>query len=277
MRVTSIGLWVGEEEVANFSYDDPMSLQPYMARAILGLDADELKPGFYGFGAGSGQKFYNVERPKPTVVMRIVLNPSSELRMTFSQLRDNLYRVIAANRSAEVMIKFFAGATQVAEIPAGITKFEVPHNSQTPELQITAECRDTLLRAPNPVDLENNDLSGTNPIAITDGLSTAPHGFEFYASITSPISQFRIHDPDNEWGFEIQYDFLTGDDLFFSSVGTDKEVWVERSGVRTYLADKIEPASLWPVLFHGVNEFVIDELASVNIDLISFKAAYWGV
>ncbi len=129
MRVSSIGLWVEDVQVANFSYEDPMSLEPYMARAIVGLDADELTPGFYGVAAGSGRKYYNVERTKPEIVMRIVLNPNAQLKMTFSNLRDNLYRVIAANRSAEVTLRFMAGATTVATISGGVTKFEVPHNS----------------------------------------------------------------------------------------------------------------------------------------------------
>lgn len=277
MRVTSIGLWVEEVEVASFSYEDPMSLNPYMLRAIVGLDADELTPGFYGFGAGSGRKFYNVERPKPTIVMRIVLNPNSELKMTFSQLRDQLYRVIAANRNAGVVLRFYSGATVVAQIECGATKFEVPHNSQTPELQITVKGRDTLLRSPNPVYLEAADLSTTNPIEITDGSSTAPHGFEMEFDFTAATSQFRIHDEDDEWGFEVVYDFQIGDKLYISSVTTDKVVKVIRGGVTTFLGDKIKPDSIWPILFYGQNFFVIDELASVDISYVQFHAAYWGV
>lgn len=277
MRVSAIGLWVGDEEVARFSYEDPNTIQPYMARAVLGLDADELMPGFYGKGQGSGRKFYNVERPKPVVVIRIVLNPSSPLKMTFSQLRDNLYRTIAANRSAETQLRFYAGATTTAIIGCGVTKFEVPINSQTPELQMTLTCRDSLLRAPNSVYLEAEDLATTNPIDITDGSSTAPHGFEMQFTFTANEPQFRIRDPDNEWGFEVEYDFETGDELYISSVGNEKAVTVTRGAVTTPIADKIRPDSLWPILFYGQNFFTIDELDSVDIDYIEYHAAYWGI
>lgn len=277
MRVTSIGLWVEDVEVAEFSYEDPMSLNPYMARAVIGLDADELTPGFYGEGSSSGRKFYQVERPKPVVVIRIVLNPNASLKMSFSQLRDNLYRTIAANRTASVTLKFNSGATLVAQIDGGASKFEVNHNSEVPELQMTIKCRDNFLRSPNPVYLDADDIPAVNPIEITDGASTAPHGFEMEFEFTSAESQFRIHDEDNDWGFEIVYDFEVGDVLYISSQITDLRAQVTRSAVTTQIADKIRPDSVWPVLFHGQNFFVIDEIDSVDIVYVQYRAAYWGV
>lgn len=277
MRVTDIGLWANGEEVADFSYEDPMSLNPYMMRAVIGLDADNLKPGFYGFGAGSGKKYYSVAAPPKDIVMRIVLNPNSELRMTFSQLRDNLYRAIAATRGAGVTVRFSAGASVLAQVEGHITKFEVPINSRTPELQITIHCKDPILRAPNSVYLEGPDLSSTNPIDITDGLSTAPHGFEMGVTFTAAEPEFVLRDPDGEWAFTVVYDFEIGDTLDISSIAADKAVKVTRSAVVTYLGGNIKPDSLWPVVFPGQNEFTIEELASVDIDYVQFYPAYWGV
>lgn len=279
MRVTSIGLWADDEEVGNFSYDDPFSLNPYMLRAVIGLDADDLTPGFYGFGQANGRRFYNIVQGKREIVMRIVLNPNSDLKMSFSQLRDNLYKAISSSRSSTVTVRLSAGATSVAQVEGRIVKFEVPINSQTPELQITVQCTDPTLRAINPVLLEQDDFPNplTNPIEITDGISTAPHGVELEFEITSAISQFRLRSEDSDWFFEVVYDFEIGDILRISSLSTLKEVRVIRSSVDTFLGDKINPASVWPVLFPGSNKIFLDQVASVDMVYAVFWPVYWGV
>jgi hypothetical protein len=93
--------------------------------------------------------------------------------------------------------------------------------------------------------------------------------------------QDAVTNPD--WKFKIvpTGGFLTNDVLHLDSNLNNKHLYLERAGVNTYLADKIEPGSVMPVIFPGKNVFHAAELSGGNfifdwIDF-SFYPAYWGV
>src|SRR6478736_1977443 len=179
MRVTNITLNANEEEVAEFAFRNPKSTGTYVAKAIVGLDADEIVPKFYGFSLDGSQRFFDRSQKKRDVVMRIALNPRRVINETYSDLREEIYKAVASNRTGEVELHFYSGATLVAYLSGYLTKIEVPHTTKTPEMQITIHCDQPFLRAVNPVRLEANHISATNPVVIADSLSTAPHGFKF--------------------------------------------------------------------------------------------------
>lgn len=282
MRVTSVTLYADPgEEVITFSLRDPDSRAQYIVRNITGLDAEELIPRFYGAGLYTKPKFFDIGIKPRDIVMRIVLNPRIRLDESYSDIRDDLYRAISATRTGMVMLHFNAGATTVSRIGGFITKFEVPYFTQLPEVQITVRCDDALFKAINPVIFNPADLKTTNPILIADSLSTAPHGFYMQLTFKATAASFTIQDvPTNpEWKFKIipNGGFLSGDVLYFSSDWSNKYLYMVRGGVTTYLIDRIEPQSIWPIIFPGANSFQFVDIASFNWNSLSYYAAYWGV
>jgi hypothetical protein len=43
------------------------------------------------------------------------------------------------------------------------------------------------------------------------------------------------------------------------------------------LLDRIEPTSVWPIIFPGFSEFHFTNIASFDWDYIKFRPAFWGV
>lgn len=281
MRVTSISMLSNDKEAISFDLRNVASQSPYMVKTIIGLDADELIPRFYGFSKNGTKKFYDFKLKPRDIVMRIVMNPRFNLDESTSYIRDTLYRAISATRTGQLQLQFQAGASTVARIYGHMTKFEVPYFSKTPELQITIRCDDPMFRGLNPVIYETADLSTGTVVEVADSLSTAPHGFTMNVNIQSTLSEFVISDKatDPDWEFKVipATSFLSGDILYMSSEFNARELYRIRGGVTTYLLDAIDPSSYWPLIFPIFNEFYFAQAAAFSWDFLRFDAAYWGI
>jgi hypothetical protein len=288
MRVTTVGLYSNETEVATFSLREPDPTNQYMVKQMVGLDADEIITKFYGIGTLSGDKYYDVHTNSREIVIRLVLNPRYVLGESVSNIRDELYRAISANRTGEIALRFNSGGATVATISGFISKFEAGLFSKTPEVQITIQCSDGMLRGFAPVTLDNAEMATTNPVAITDSLSTSPHGFEMCITYTVAETEFLIRKAeDDDWSFEIipgiinVGDGLTGfqiaDKLTFNSRASNRALYVTRGGTDYPILDKVVLDSIWPIIFPGTNEFYMTNLSSFTWDYVSFYPAYWGV
>jgi hypothetical protein len=253
----------------------------YQVRNILGLDAEEILPKFYGFGLNTKARMYDLRLKPRDIILRVILNPNFRVDESYSDIRDDLYRSISAARTSQVVLHFKAGPTIVARIYGFITKFEVPYFVKLPEVQFTINCNDPLFRAINPVLFAPAQLATVNPVLLPDSLSTAPHGFTFQATFKAAAASFTIQDlpTQPEWQFVVTPTggFLTGDVLYFSSEYLNKYCYMVRGGVTTYLMDKIAPTSVWPMIFPGQNSFQFVNLASINWNTLQYYAAYWGV
>lgn len=281
MRVTSVSVIANESEAIRFDLRNVESKSPYQVRTIIGLDADELIPKFYGFSRDGSKKFFDFSLKPRTIVMRIVLSPRFHLGESYSYIRDNLYRTISATRSGEIELQFHAGASTVARINGFITKFEVPYFSKTPELQLTVRCNDPFFRSINPTIMEASDLGYSNPVVVADSASTAPHGLHMHVTMTAAIPSFTIQDrqTDPEWMFKVLPfgGFQVGDVLHLSSEFTNKQLYYVRGGVTTHLMDKIELTSVWPTVFPGFNEFWFPDMGSFTWGDLEYITTYWGV
>jgi hypothetical protein len=284
MRITDIALNSNDSEIAVFSFRNPASTGKYVAKAVIGLDTDEIVSKFYNFGLTGKTRFYDISLTKRNIVMRIALNPRSIINETSSDLRDDLYKAISSNRTGEVQLYFYAGSTLISYLSGFVTKVEVPHFSKLSEIQITIHCSNPLMRAVNPVRLETNQISATNPVIVADNLSTAPHGFKFNLTFNMDTTSFTIQDkPTPDWKFVVtpgtiagQTGFKTGDVLYFSSDYNDKQLYIIRASTTYPVIDKIQLGSVWPVLFPGQNDFHIISNA-FTWNQIEYYAAYWGV
>lgn len=283
MRVTDVAIWANEEEVVSFSLRKEKTKSRYIARQILGMDATEITPKFYGRSSFSGERFYDFGMKPRELVIRVILNPSFELNEEYNTVRDELYRAISASRTGKIEIRFHSGASVVAKLMGFVTKLEAGYFNKLPEAQLTIRCDDPMFRGLNPVRVETADIPAVNPLRLSDTVSTAPHGFSACVSITNPLTEFIIQEKqtDPEWEFHVVPDggFDVGDKVLFSSDMASKYLYVIPSGGTDpiYLIDKIEPGSMWPVLFPGSNEVYFPDWGSFVIDYVEYYTAYWGV
>lgn len=281
MRVTSVELHpAGSTEVCVLSFRDPRGLNPYNVKGMSGLDAsDGIAPKFYGVSANSVAKFFNLSLQKREVGLSISLSPNRTVDETYSDLRDDLYRMIASSRTGLIQIQFKNETGVVAAISGFVTKLEAPHFEKTPEVEFAIQAVDPWLKAPAPV---NVDVVGLNlaDVNIQDLLSTAPHGFDFQMTFLANLASINISDPtDGSWSFVVTPvgGFLTGDVLHFSSDPSNKLLYIVRGAATIYLADVIAPGSIWPILFPRDNHFGAVSPGSMHIDAISYYPTYWGV
>lgn len=287
MRITSIELTCCDEQILTGALRAPGDTDRFLVKAIYGLDADELVPKFYGFGANTGTPFYRFGMKTREIVMRLVLAPNWENSDTYSSVRDQLYRAISKSRNGTVELQLKSTATTVAVISGQIVKFEVPHFNQDPELQITIRCEDPVFRSLTDMEYVDADFDSTGYISIPDQVSTAPHGFEMQVTfLKDAFTGFTIQDDSTyDWRFHVtappNYSdkFQLNDVLYFKSEYGKKELWVQRFPAKQNLMEMVSMDSVWPVIFPGDNEFYLPQYlnADYTIDFIRFKSAYWGV
>lgn len=281
MKLTSVELHPkNSENVVVLSFKDPRRLERYNVRDISGLDADEIIARYYGTSSEDGKvKFYSFALEKREPIFRIELNPRFGQDESYSDLRDDFYKMIASSRTGLIEIQFKNGNVVVATISGFVSKFESPNFTKTPEILLTVKCKEPMLKAPEPVEMNvlNLDPAAT---MINDPQSTSPHGFKFELGFVNDLASLVLTDPfDASWRFEVMPagGFLAGDVLHFSSELNDKHLYVVRGGVTIHLANVITPSSVWPILFPGENTFSFENDASVVWEAISYYPTYWGV
>lgn len=281
MKVTSVELHPsGSSVVIPLSYRDPSRLQPFNVKDIGGLDADEIVAKYYGVSADSNDLFFNFSMEKRDVVMRIGLNPQFTDNQSYSDLRDILYRAISSSRTGLLDIQFKDGDVVVAVVSGRFTKLVPVHFAKDPEVELTIKSDDPMLKAPNPVDVNVVGLDPSDTV-IEDLISTAPHGFVFDLEFDAAHASLVITDPGSgSWSFGITPEggFLDNDVLHFSSNPKDKQLYIVRGSDTIHLADKIDPGSMWPVIFAAVeNHFALSTPATLHWDSISYYPTFWGV
>jgi hypothetical protein len=281
MRVTNVSLYSNNIETVAFSLSQAEPDARYYVRDMTGLDSEDLIPRFYGFGAQTKTKFYDFVLKPRLIVIRFVLNPRFNLDESYSDVRDTLYKSISSARSGLVYLNFNSGGTTVARIAGFITKFEVPYFTPLPEVQLTVRCDDPVLRGISPVLYKQIDLKTVNPIIIPDSMSTAPHGFSFQVTFKAACPSFTIQDQQSnpDWKFQVvpAGGFLAGDVLNFSSDYVNKQLYITRGGVITYLVDKITTDSIWPTIFPGITTLYFVDIANFDWNNLEYYATYWGV
>lgn len=281
MRVTAVEIFSTTlEEPISFPLDNSDPTSRYSVKQILGLDAEEIFAKFDGWSLTSGE-FYSMSMQSKEIVMRVALNPRFDLDESYSDIRDELYRAISANRSGLLEIHFRAGATTVARIFGSIKKMEASHFTNQPEVQLTFSCDDPMFRGVTQVVYSSADLGSTVQQIVPDTISTAPHGMDLKITFTGAAAQLTIQDDPTTptWKFKVTPSggFLSGDVLYLSSEFSNKYVYMVRSSTTTQLADKISPDSVWPTIFPGSNTFHFLEKANFNWNYIQFYPCFWGV
>lgn len=284
MKITTIELYSAGNVSATLSLNDPSNASPYIVKALIGLDADEITPRYDGSSTGL-VKNYNLTLERREIVMRLVLNPNYAGAQSYSSLRDQIYKVIASSRTGVLELRFKDGATTKATISGFVTKLEAPHTSEIPEIQITMECAEPMLENPTVTNVTTAGL--TSPFTITDSVSTAPHGLEMGITFTNVVTaEFKI---GNSSAFDWKFGVLLGDILNNSTVGfqigdqlhinsryNKRAIYIIRGGQTIHVADRIVANSSWPVLFPGANPMYITP-TTWTWNYLRYYHAYWGV
>lgn len=257
MKITSIELHPeNSSDVLTLSFRDPKNINPYNVKAITGLDADSLDSRL--------------------IALRIGLNPSYR---SYSDLRDVLYKMIAASRTGRVQIQFLNGLNISAVISGYISKLEAPHFEQIQEVTLTVQCDESILKSPTPYLMPVDGLD-LNTINIPDDESTAPHGLTLQLHVLANITYISITAPaDPSWLFQAVPNggFFYGDEVYLSSEANNKYFYIIRNGVTVQMGDAILPGSIWPLIFPGNNIFSFGNASSLRLDAIAFYRAYWGI
>lgn len=272
----------GSDQVISMSFQDPTLSSPYVLKALLGLDIDEVSTRYYGKGV-SGKPFYAMDVGGRTVVIQVVLNPNYALGQTVKSLRANVYRAISSTRTGALTLRFLDGANSIATISGFVQKVEAEHFSSSPELKITLDCsREPLLRSEQSYSVPVNFSNPVQAI-VEDDVSEAPHGVYMELLCTNPVFGISFYDAvPIEWQFVIRpllinnsSGFLSGDILRVSSEEHNRFVYIVRNGQEFQLANYVEPGSVWPIIFPGTNIF--NRTANFNWVSINYRHAYWGI
>lgn len=283
MKITSISLYSEENEIANFDFKDPTSCNPYVAETVLGLDADEITPKFYGFTKTTRKRMVQFSLKPREIVFKIILNPHRVVKETYSDLRDNLYKAISSIRTGEIDIRFNSGNPWFAYIKGQITKFESNLSSKEPSIQLTVYCEDPIIRGFSAAQfLADSSPTGLEPFIVVDTVSNAPHGCEIQITMNANMSDFSIIDSvavstDPDWEFKLVYDFETGDILNVNSQSGVKAVTVTRGVDVIPIANAITPDSVWPIIFPRTNEITFSSPEDITLDYLEFTPEFWGV
>lgn len=293
MKVNRIALWTADKEVVDFPFSPRTDRQAYTAREVIGLDANEIVPKFYGRNANTRARYYLPTIGKREIVIKISLNAKLDVWETYSGLRDVLYKGIASTQDGKMELRFMAGPSVIAKLDGFVTKFEAPLSSAVPDVTMTISCDDGILRSMEPIIKDNYDNSaiGQLKLIIADNDSTAPHGLTFEVQFTDTVVTpfFSIQnksEPAPDWFFRIApgiiaggpNGFANGDRLFFTNEGAEKSVFMIRGSTTYYLADRIVAGSIWPVVYPGTNTWVINRsTGTYQWNAISYRTAYWGV
>jgi len=279
MKVTDIELHTASAtDFVTLSYRDLKHSNPYNIKNVSGLDAEDIISRYYP--ASGPFKYYNLALPTRTIVLNVSMNPRFSQGETYSDLREALYKKILYVRQATVSLWFKNGATTVARVYGFIKKIEAPFFEKSPEVTITIECPDPMLKAPAAVNIDVNGLDPNNTL-ISDFLSTAPHGFWFQMTVlTAGDLTYTWKDPnDANWSFTVTVTsaFQVNDIIQFSSEYGQKRLTLTRSGVTTSLANKIIPGSVWPILFPGDNRIQVSNPTHLRWGIIQHTPTYWGI
>lgn len=287
MRVTSVEIHPeNSASVAVLNYKDVDGQSPYTVRTIEGLDATQIVSRAY---LGSDIVQNDLALLNRNIGVQIDLNPDFDERVSYSDLRDALYKLIWSGRTGLITLLFKDGPTTVATISGKVQNFETVQFSQKQAVKLSIFCDQPMLRAPSRTNVYVNDLLSRH-FKVTDGKSNAPHGFQLAITMRRPVASLLIGAPHEGLFYGVSLlmkptavgGFQTGDLVFLSSEFGDKYLYITRGGEDLPIVDSIQFNSSWPLIFPGDNDFFIKDQDHMSYDVaeintLTYFPTFWGV
>ena len=287
----------------NFGFRDPHNRLPYQVKSLTGLDADEITNHFAGNSVTGGTSFNIPMLVKREIPLLLGLNPKWSGGITYSDLRDDLYRLIGACPSGQVLIRFNHGTplddedlTHTRAVLVGrISKVEANHFVDAPQVQLTVTADDyPMLQAPEVTEVDNptwveRTFVGDKAIHLSDEVSTAPHALDARFDFSASVSNFKMEGLGYLSGLKFEltgFDFASGDKLYLSSRPDNRYVYVDRSGTHIHLVDKMTADSVWPIIYPGDNYYTWATKGTTwsygtdgeaSCIQIAWSSTFWGV
>lgn len=281
MRINNVVLStvIGSEDLIKFPFRDTRMQTPFVVKSMSGLDALDIASSFAGFSADS-TAYFDKGLPKRTIIMRLGLNPTFRNARSHSDLRDELYRIISADRTGRIVVNFCLDEHKIAQVEGSITKLETNHFEKSPEAQVTIVCDDGLLRSPT---VNNIDVSTFGRVfSVTDCISTAPHGFYVEFNMLAVDNQFTFKSPNSVFSFSYLGNFekqsLTPNDrIKIWSDPRNRDVRLLSNGVEKSILELLSGrmGSNWPVLYPGKNQFEL--ITNAQVVKFEYQEVFWGI
>lgn len=283
MKINNVVLstFTTEEDILKFPFRDTRMKEPYVVKAIGGLDATDIISNFSGFGADS-TPFFDMSLAKRTLIFRLSLNPTFRNARTHSDLRDELYRLIALDRSGKIVVNFCLNDDKLAFIVGNVTKVETNHFESGPEGQLTIQSQPGILRSSTWNELETESLG--NEFFITDCISTAPHGMEINFRVKSESEEFLMYGADTTFQIKravgrYERAFMENDVIRVSSEGNNLYAQLVPTGAGTPVSiiENVQGfrGSQWPMVYPGKNRFQI--ISNAEVIGLRYREAFWGI
>lgn len=287
MKVTSVEIHPeNSSSVAVLNFKDVGGQSPFTVRNIDGLDADQIMSRAY---LGSDLIQNDLAMLNRHIGVLIDLNPDFDERVSYSDLRDALYKLIWSGRTGLITLLFKDGPTTVATISGKVEKFEAIQFSKKQSVKISIFCDQPMLRGAARTNVYVNDLLSRH-FTVIDSESNAPHGFQMKITMKRPVASLLIGSPHTGLPYGVSLlmkptavgGFQTGDLVFLSSEFGDKYLYITRGGEDLPIVDSIQFNSSWPLIFPGSNDFFIKDQDHMSYDvaeinILSYFPTYWGV
>lgn len=285
-------LGVDAQLFATFNLRNVDPTQPYILESAVGLDPDQIYPVFSGSyfhtDGTTREKYFDMVLPSRNVGFKIKLNPQVGVS-TYSSLRDDLYKRISRSRTGLVEVQLMYNSAKIASIYGLISKLESSLFDLDPRVQLSISCQDPMFKG-DWNDGEPDVVTVLNRFSYEDVVSTAPHGFALVlkciVAVNSLTVESEVTTGVDKHIFKINKSFNVDDVLTISSVDNNRAVYFVRSGVTTHLTDKLDSGASWPMLFPGVNQFLLTsprtdlmEILGMNfsIENLWYQPTYWGI
>jgi len=295
MQLSSIDLYVGTTHVSRLKLSpaeaDPFdNTTTFRLTNVTGLDADEILSTYYGTNAQTNQPFMAMSMPPREITLTLEQLPGVPTGELLSGIQGGLYSAISANRSGLVELRFNTQSDlHISSIFGYITKLESPSFAKKVEVKLTIRCDDPLFRSPTQITVVPNmfTVDGVIDIYGSANDSTAPTGFQLKITFNVSTPTFIIQNPGLvEWQFIVNHgtiggvvNFEAGDSLYMSSEESNKWLYLVRPTTQVIqLIDKIQPGSVWPILFPGNNVFNVFPSATgaYTWNYVKFHRRYWS-
>lgn len=250
MRFTKIVLATATFAI-HLHKDTASPSDPYILRG-----ADGLGPSQASLSIAYGELKYREAANKEPVFL-IGLNPDHSTDQTASDLRDELYGLISKARYYETFIQFYDGPDILCVAKAFVRNIEVVPFDKDPRVQVTFATTRPYFEALLPVNIGEN--IGTNLRSMTNE-GTDVSGFAGKVQFPSAATSFKLTDLSTNEIFQLNYSFLSGDILSFSTQEGNRYITITRNtGGQEPSVIPIPKAmtanSSWLTLKRGLNSF----------------------
>lgn len=253
---------------------------PYILKAVDGLGPPEISVIIANTLQQGG--YYQGRRPNSRqIVMRVGLNPDYSSGQTASDLRTELYGLLAPSVFESIEVQLMSNAATVDMITTGyVSKIEIVPFSKDPEIQITVDCTQPYFWAPEMVTVipgTKNNFTLTNP-------GTAPTGLRFEIEHTTAKASgwtlYQSHSTAQSGAPNLTttYHNAIGDELrFWTEPGERKTEIVRGSdGTVVNIIHTITNNSDWLFLPGGDSIFSVSGTGFEWIG-ITLQPRFWGI